>query len=579
MFANYLNRLNTALAVTLGFALVMASGCATTNFWSPDVADLDIQEIQNSVDRLSRLPLDERLARLSGKPEQDRGSVAQATQEIAKPIYTTSTNATSSKTTSTTIATSSVYQQASQSQRPQGVANQAKTPGFFYRAQSPDDSNDFATGDFAAGDFSANALAENEQGASGDSNVRQAAAQYPELSTEGRTTPSFGLPSPNVGSPNELNPLVQPYERGGNAVFPQNYADLDVYVTETQTGRINFGGAYNSDNGIVGQFTIDERHFDITRFPRSFREIVDGTAWRGGGQTFRLELVPGTNVGRYLVSFAEPYLFGTDYSFSASGYLFERRYFDWDEQRLGGRFAIGRRLTHDLQFSAGLRMESVKIDNPRVTTSPELNESLGTSNLFLGNVGLIRDTRDSPFAATTGSYFAATFSQAFGDYTYSRGDLDYRRYRLLYERPDGSGRHTLSFGTRVGFSGSSTPIFENYFAGGFSTLRGFDFRGASPVQNGVRVGGEFQWLNTLEYMFPITADDMIKGVLFCDFGTVEENIEINPDNFRVAPGFGFRVSMPALGMGAPLAFDFAFPVAMAEGDDEKVFSFYLGVLR
>jgi len=55
---------------------------------------------------------------------------------------------------------------------------------------------------------------------------------------------------------------------------------------------------------------------------------------------------------------------------------------------------------------------------------------------------------------------------------------------------------------------------------------------------------------------------MVKGVLFCDFGTVES--EVSLDNFRVAPGFGFRVNVPALGLGAPLAFDFAFPVATAE---------------
>lgn len=413
-----------------------------------------------------------------------------------------------------------------------------------------------------------------------DGEVKKVAYQYPELATPDRILPPGNrLNSPNVGSPNELNPLVQPDERGGNVPFPANYADLDVYVTETQTGRINFGGAYNSDNGIVGQFTIDEKNFDITRWPRSFREIVDGTAWRGAGQAFRLELVPGNNLERYLVSFSEPYMLGTDYSFSVSGYLFSRQYFDWDERRLGGRIAIGRRLTPDLSISSGIRMESVTVDNPRLTTSPELNASLGSSNLFLANVGLIRDTRDSPFQATEGSYTALTFSQAFGDYSYSRGDIDIRRYKLMYERPDGSGRHTVSFGSKLGFSGASTPIFENYFAGGFSTMRGFDFRGASPVQNGVRVGGEFQWLNTLEYMFPLTADDMIKAVLFCDFGTVEEKIEINADNFRVAPGFGFRVQMPAAGIGAPLAFDFAFPVASANGDQEKVFSFYLGVLR
>jgi len=139
--------------------------------------------------------------------------------------------------------------------------------------------------------------------------------------------------------------------------------------------------------------------------------------------------------------------------------------------------------------------------------------------------------------------------------------------------------NTLSYGTKAGFSGSDTPVFENYFAGGFSTIRGFDFRGASPLEGGVRVGGEFQWLNTIEYTFPLTADDMVKGVLFTDFGTVEENIEINRENFRVAPGFGFRVHLPAAGIGAPLAFDFAFPISDAEGDEQETFSFYIGVSR
>lgn len=421
-----------------------------------------------------------------------------------------------------------------------------------------------------------------EQDKTQNGQVKGVAYQYPELATPDRLTiPGNGLASPNIGGPNELNSLIQPFERGGNAPipFPANYADLDVYVTETETGRINFGGAYNSDNGIVGQFSIDERNFDITRLPTSLRDLVNGTAFRGGGQHFRLDLAPGQVVQRYSVSLTEPYLLGTDYSLSVSGYLFDRRYFDWDEQRLGGRVAIGRRLTPDLSISFGLRGERVTLENPRSDASPTLNADLGKSNLFIGNVGLIRDTRDSQFAATEGTFFSTTLSQAFGDYTFTRGDLDFRTYKLLYERADGSGRHTLSFGTKLGFSGSDTPVFENYIAGGFATMRGFDFRGVGPSENGIRVGGEFQWLNTVEYQFPITADDSIKGVLFCDFGTVEESIEIQSENFRAAPGFGLRVAMPGAGIGAPLAFDFAFPVATAEGDEEQVFSFYLGLAR
>ena len=66
------------------------------------------------------------------------------------------------------------------------------------------------------------------------------------------------------------------------------------------------------------------------------------------------------------------------------------------------------------------------------------------------------------------------------------------------------------------------------------------------------------WVNTVEYLFPLTADDMIHGVVFTDFGTVEDDVEI--DDFRVAPGFGLRITVPAMGP-APIALDFAFPVA------------------
>ena len=451
-------------------------------------------------------------------------------------------------------------------------ANVGRSTSFF-RSQSPQDAIQIPSTDNGLG------------------GVRQTAAQFPEIrnSLQGDPTPSspFQNPSINIGSPNELNPIVQPNAPSGSVTFPQNlpqelpanFADVDIFLNETSTGRINFGGAFNSDSGVVGQIVVDERNFDIARFPRNFREIVDGTAWRGAGQTFRLELVPGNEVERYLVNFSEPFLFGSRVSFSSSFYLFQRRFFDYDEERLGGRFALGYRLSPDISISAGLRLENVDIDDPRVDTSPQLNAALGDSDLFVGNISLIRDTRDHPFLPTEGNYLSLAYSQGFGEFDYSRGDIDFRTYRLIYQRPDGSGRNTLSYGTRAGFSGSQTPIFENYFAGGFSTLRGFDFRGASPLEGGVRVGGEFQWLNTLEYTFPLTADDMVKGVVFTDFGTVEENITIDRENFRVAPGFGFRVHLPAAGIGAPLAFDFAFPISDAEGDEQETFAFYIGAQR
>jgi outer membrane protein insertion porin family len=179
---------------------------------------------------------------------------------------------------------------------------------------------------------------------------------------------------------------------------------------------------------------------------------------------------------------------------------------------------------------------------------------------------------------TQGHLITASFEQAFGEFSFPRGDFEWAQYLMVRQRPDGSGRHTAGFITKLGVSGSDTPIFENYFAGGFSTIRGFQFRGASPKDMGVTVGGQFQWLNSLEYYFPLTADDMIRGTVFCDFGTVERDVALHPDQFRVAPGFGFRINVPAMGP-APLAFDFAFPVASAPTDHRQMFSFFFGASR
>lgn len=385
---------------------------------------------------------------------------------------------------------------------------------------------------------------------------------------------AFGGPSA------EMFPPVQPFAPTVRAPAVRE-ADLVIQGYPARTGRIMFGGAVNSDAGVTGQVTIDERNFDITRFPRSFQDLFSGTAFRGAGQTLRIEAVPGNQFQRYTAQFADPNLFGyLPISMSLSGFLFDRRFEDWDENRVGGRLSFGYRITPDLSISAGLSGQNVEITRPVNNLVAALNEVVdnGDNALFSGMFSLIHDTRNSPLQPSEGHYIKASYEQAFGDFDYGRFEGEYRKYWLLRQRADGSGKQTLSFGTQLGISGDDTPIFENFFAGGFATIRGYDFRGASPVESGVEVGGRFQWLNSFEYMFPLTADDAFRGVAFVDFGTVEQDIEIDADNFRVAPGFGFRVAIPMLGP-APLAFDFAFPINSAEFDDERMFSFYMSTTR
>lgn len=379
-------------------------------------------------------------------------------------------------------------------------------------------------------------------------------------------------------------PLDQRWEfqgpRSPTTGYQPNVRDvpIDVYVQEAQTGKFVFGGSVNTDLGVAGQIIVEERNFDIRKFPTRFSDLANG-AFRGNGENFRLEAMPGNRVQRYSINWTQPNLFGySPWSLSLGGFYFNRIYRDWDEQRLGGRGMLGYQVTPDLSLSTELRAESVKIYQPRVLGVPQLDNVLGNNELYTGRFRLAHSTRDSVYIPTEGHFLELIYDQVFGTYDFPRGQLNYSKYFLIRERADGGGRHTLTNAWKVGVSGAQTPLFENYFAGGFTTMRGFSFRGASPVEGGVQVGGRFMFLGSLEYMMPITADDMLRMVAFVDYGTIEQDIKMDWDNFRVAPGIGLRVSVPVLGPG-PLAFDFAYPISSAATDDKQVFSFSVGLSK
>jgi len=389
------------------------------------------------------------------------------------------------------------------------------------------------------------------------------------------TVPPAGVLPPAGVAPEQIVP-GQPIMPGGNQFEP--WLPVDVFTNETTTGKLMVGIGVNSDAGLIGNVVIDEQNFDISRWPTSWEDFRNGTAFRGAGQRFRIEASPGTQVQRYVISFQEPYLWDTPVSFSTSFSYFTRIYENWDESRVGGRFGLGYAFTPDLIGNFGFRIENIRISNPTTPTPPELERALGHNLAYGFYTGFAHDTRDNPFLASQGHILRVNYEQIWGDFTYPQVTIEGRQYFKIAERPDGSGKHVLGIGSVVGFSGSDTPIYDEFFAGGFSTLRGFVFRAASPLDEGVQVGGNFEFLNTAEYVFPITADDVLRGVAFVDFGTVERSTEINWQNFRIAPGLGLRIAIPALGP-APIALDFAVPVHHAPGDREEIFSFSISGVR
>lgn len=405
----------------------------------------------------------------------------------------------------------------------------------------------------------------------------------------------YDAPAPNRG---DLVLEGSPYNNQFQAL-PPGWVDINLSAAEGRTGRLMLGAGVNSDAGIVGSFVWDERNFDLFRPPVTFADIIEGRAWRGGGQRFRLEAAPGDQVSRYAISWTDPYFLYSDYSLGVSGFYFNRFYPDWDETRLGGRVSLGKQLTPEWSISGAVRLEDVDINNPRSTRSsiqnnaddianavanprpvqsvPELEAVRGNNFLSGIEVSVTHDTRDSSMLPSEGHMLTGKYEQIFGDFNYPRFELEARQYYTTFRRPDGSGKHVLTLAGNVGYSGEDTPVFERYYAGGFQSFRGFAFRGVTPRgEDDISIGANTQLLGTAEYRIPVTADDMISMVAFTDFGTVEN--DFNMDNFRVTVGVGLRVVVPAMGP-VPLAFDFGFPVKSATFDDERIFSFYVGINR
>jgi outer membrane protein insertion porin family len=395
----------------------------------------------------------------------------------------------------------------------------------------------------------------------------------PRVSAEGLRTPPVGAGEP----PGDFPSLP-----GGNMTDPgpdrqdpfpsRSYADIVTQVDEAPTGNFMLGVSANSYSGLLGQVSITERNFDLFNVPRSFRELFSGQAFRGAGQLFQVSLMPGTQINRAMATFSDPYVFDLPISFTSIGYVFQRVYPDFTESRGGGRFSLGRQFGTQTYADVAFRVEDVNFFGYRSPAPADFLAASGHTLLTSLRPSLRFDNRNNPFAPNKGQYLEFAFEQGWGSFTFPKATVEGRTYFTLGHRPDGTGKRVLKLRGSFGVAGRDTPVYERFYAGDFQSMRGFAYRGVGPHILGVNVGGIMSALGSLEYQFPLLANDQLHQVIFTDFGTVEPDYRFT--TFRATVGTGLRIMISQLGP-YPLAFDIGFPVAKADGDRTRVFAFFM----
>jgi outer membrane protein assembly factor BamA len=159
------------------------------------------------------------------------------------------------------------------------------------------------------------------------------------------------------------------------------------------------------------------------------------------------------------------------------------------------------------------------------------------------------------------------------------------KYNTVFDVPKW-GKHVVSYGGSFGIveptSGEKVPIFERFYAGGYGTIRGFQFRGVAPIDANPnintgtpQIGGDILMVANTEYLVPIYKE-IVRAAVFIDAGKADETVhDINFDKFRLSTGAGLRLSIPFLGRST-IAIDYGIPVIKRAGDRLQAISFNFG---
>jgi outer membrane protein insertion porin family len=355
------------------------------------------------------------------------------------------------------------------------------------------------------------------------------------------------------------------------ASLDPNRKDALVSVTEGQTGSIMLGAGVGSDSGVIGNIAFDQRNFDISDTPESWNELITGKAFRGAGQRFRISLNPGTLQSSYMVSFTEPYLYDKPVAMDVTGMGFEREWESYTENRLGGRLGFEKRYSDDWRRGMSFRLDNVDVDDLESDAPKEVLDVKG-NNLLLGVRPYIgKDTTDSRFRPTKGYNFDFGYEQIAVDHTFGVLSGTQRWYHTLYE--DLSELKTvletkIHGGTIIG----DAPLFEKFYAGGTSTIRGFDYRGVSPrASNEDPIGSDWIINGSAEVAVPL-GSEVFSWLFFTDAAMIDEG---GP---RTSIGTGLQIQIPQWFGPVPMRFELAAPITKEDEDDTRVFSFSVGAL-
>jgi outer membrane protein insertion porin family len=349
--------------------------------------------------------------------------------------------------------------------------------------------------------------------------------------------------------------------------------DLLINVNEKETGAFYFGAGYSSDQALVGSASLDLWNFDIANPPK----------FTGAGQRLGLGLQSGRLREAYTLSFTEPYFLGYPLLFGVDVFKDKLEFIhhaDFSEDRVGGGFRFGKRISEYVRTSVGLRYEDIDIGDIEDDVSREIREEEGRRTTVSLISFIERNSLDYILDPRRGSVNRLTVevagAGAVADTDFVKLDQDYSQYFPLTDKWVFSIHETTGYVSEFGRS-DGVPIFERFFVGGTSTVRGYDERDIGPKSDDIfhdPIGGNVRFVTNLELSYAIT--DILRGYVFTDGGTAWRDVEdIDGSELRFGAGVGIGLKTPI----GPLRVDYGIPINPDDDQGHGRIHFRVGLGR
>ncbi|BDZ73096.1 MULTISPECIES: outer membrane protein assembly factor BamA [Methylophaga] len=349
----------------------------------------------------------------------------------------------------------------------------------------------------------------------------------------------------------------------------QDQVDLDFGVTETPSGSLSAGIGFSQSDGLIFNANVTQKNF------------------LGSGKHIRFGFNNSSINTIYSFGYTNPFVTVDGISQGFNAFYRET---DADEANIatytldafGGDITFGIPISEENRINLGVGYERTQIDLPSDNTISRYSDFIDregdTFDTVTLNLGWSSDDRNNALLPTSGVSQTLT-----GEFAIPGPSLQY--YKLKYKA---NAYHpindTFTFALRGEFGYGESygdteefPFFQNFYAGGIRSVRGFQANTLGVKEDDEPLGGNLLVSGGAEVIFPVP---FMKKTLksfrlsaFTDFGNVYDvDQDFDAGLLRYSAGLSAIWISP---FGA-MSFSIAAPLKKEDGDETEAFQFSLG---